>query len=352
MDIFTGKENERALERVNVRDLEPSPLNTYRVDDYEDLKGSLLSCGLINPLAVIGPSEEGKYQILSGERRYHAMCDINAEGEADGTGVKFETVPVYVLGPADMDTLQQQLYIETSNLETRDDSEMNRNDHRFRVVSILKSMKENEGKTQSELVDELEKYLKVSKRYSRMYLQIFDSGIDELKSLLTGESDSDAHVKVTDGSKIANMDPEDQAKVTTLIKSGTKPQEAISTVKAERRKAEKQKETDEKIKRTQKTAEELDAELTDDFGEDYLTSLNEKYEDDETLYDDPDYGSAFQDVSYGKDPGFSLGFEHELPSSEEVAAWLRAKMQSVQLADDDKEVFNLCREWVDMFIFE
>ena len=52
------------LRRIELSLLIPSPLNNYPIGDITSLMGSIKSCGLITPLSVIGPANDGTYTIL------------------------------------------------------------------------------------------------------------------------------------------------------------------------------------------------------------------------------------------------------------------------------------------------
>lgn len=68
-------------EDLPLASLQPNPHNTFAEQDdtasIEDMRAGIERIGLINPLAVNHTG--GKYYILSGERRYHALVEINRE---------------------------------------------------------------------------------------------------------------------------------------------------------------------------------------------------------------------------------------------------------------------------------
>ena len=149
-------------------------------------------------MTVIGPDEDGKYTILSGERRYHAILEIN-EGDS---GMHISDVPCYVIGGSDMNVVSQRLIIELSNLETR---EFNRDDHRFQVIRLLKEMSENGTILQQEMVKIASKQLGVSPRYSKMYFTVFNKGSEKVIDAVK-KSEMPLHI----ASNISNLPKEDQ----------------------------------------------------------------------------------------------------------------------------------------------
>lgn len=229
-ELIRNETSKKDVEKIGIKNIEPSGFNSFDAKNYDDLKNSIRAMGLITPLSVIGPSEEGMYQIISGERRYRALSELNEE--TDGA---FSKIPCYIIGPFDMDEAEQKLLIETSNLEIRDD--YNKNQHRFRILKILKEMSDEthsdddtpEKKLRIELIRDFSSTLKVSNRYGKMYVQIFENGSDDLKDLL---SDDDTSIKISEGAVIANLPDDDEKKAIERIKNGEKASDVIKDIKS------------------------------------------------------------------------------------------------------------------------
>lgn len=200
---------------IQFSDLELNPHNTYEAVDIEDLAGSISAVGQITPLSVIGPSEKGKYRIIAGERRYLAIKKLNEEDRHP-----ILTIPCYVMGPYTMAERTQQLAIELSNLETRDFS---KDEHRFRVIRLLKEMADEDQLAHRHIVRKAKEYMSVSERYCRMYLNIFEKGDEALVDLVNSKK-----VTVTSAAAIANMDRGKQKEIVKDIREGVKPQRAIN----------------------------------------------------------------------------------------------------------------------------
>ena len=71
--------------------LQPSAKNEYGIRDIEELAASIESMGLMHDLLVKPADAQGRYEIISGERRYRACLMLH---EADA--IKFATVPCKV----------------------------------------------------------------------------------------------------------------------------------------------------------------------------------------------------------------------------------------------------------------
>lgn len=285
---------------LSVKDLVPSPLNTYEVADLEYLMESLEIHGLISPLSVIGPREDGKYEILAGCRRYQAICEINKK---HGKEV-FQDVACYLIGNSSMNKTVQQLLIEVSNLEVRD---FNRNDHRLQVARLVKQMADDGMIEQSSVAKRMAKVLSIDPRYSRMYLSIAEKGTD---NLIHAVIDKKTPLTVQEGSIIAGMPDYAQNAVVKAVGQGIKAKEA-SKAAAEvlNQQKEEKKAREEKLAEKKEEDNAKQANLArpikgqasfPGLTEDIKTWEDEEYKDD-YFTDDP-YGSG-----YGEEEDYDSG---------------------------------------------
>lgn len=174
----------RRQEMVDIGNLQPSKYNSYEITDIKDMMATLMSVGLLTPLTVVGPFPDGKYTIISGERRYTGM----------------------------------------TNLETRDPADKDK--HRFRLVQILKQMA-TEGKIkEKEIVSIMGRCMKESNRYKRMYVAIFDKGSEGTKDLVLKKQ-----ISITEGSTISQLPPQTQEIVVDAINKGIPKAEVLEAVK-------------------------------------------------------------------------------------------------------------------------
>ena len=215
---------------VAISQLRPSPLNTFDVNDLEDLITSITTFGVLTPLTICGPDDAGVYEILAGERRYKSVLKINEKMPGF-----LSEVPCYIVGSKDMPQIIKQLIIEESNLEARED--YNRDTHRFQLLKLYKQLADDGTIEEKEIISRLRESLKLSKRYSGMYMAIFRDGIPELmESVKSGkkvkESDDDnVHIPVSIASRIAKLSPEEQKKAIMRINSGEDPVDVINDIK-------------------------------------------------------------------------------------------------------------------------
>lgn len=215
---------------VAISQLRPSPLNTFDVNDLDDLITSITTFGVLTPLTICGPDDAGVYEILSGERRYKSVLKINEKMPGF-----LSEVPCYIVGSRDMPQIIKQLIIEESNLEARED--YNRDTHRFQLLKLYKQLADDGTIEEKEIISRLRESLKLSKRYSGMYVAIFRDGIPELMESVKSEKkvkesdDDNVHIPVSIASRIAKLSPEEQKKAIMRINSGEDPVDVINDIK-------------------------------------------------------------------------------------------------------------------------
>lgn len=66
---------------LNRDEIVANPLNDFGIEDIPELKNSIMLQGLLDPLGVMGPLEDNRYMLLSGERRWRAINELVDEGK-------------------------------------------------------------------------------------------------------------------------------------------------------------------------------------------------------------------------------------------------------------------------------
>ncbi len=80
--IQTGNDDKvptDSIHELDVRLIEPNPFqprNMFDEDSFEDLKNSIKEKGIIQPI-LVRSIEDGRYQVVAGERRLRAAIDLN-----------------------------------------------------------------------------------------------------------------------------------------------------------------------------------------------------------------------------------------------------------------------------------
>lgn len=223
------RETDEAI-NLDISLLDPSPLNTFEANDLDDLVNSIRVFRIITPLTVVGPNENGRYEILAGERRYRASVLLNKELPGF-----LPELPCYVIGDSDMPKIIKQLVIEESNLETRED--YNKDTHRFQLIKLYKQLADEGSIKEKEIIKRLQGALKLSRRYSVMYLTIFRKGVPELQESVKSEqkkpdgSGKPVHIPVSAAAQIATMEEEKQREAIDRANKGENAEEIVREMK-------------------------------------------------------------------------------------------------------------------------
>lgn len=189
--------------------LVPNPLNHFPISDLTDLKNTIEQFGILSPLSVVGPYDDGTYRIISGHRRYASWCELCKEGRASGL------VPYYVVGDKNMTEREQYIRILISNIEAREENTSNV--YKAELLEVLRQMAvEGEFKEQA-ISRKMAEYMKTSTRYARYWTRVFGSDNEELKELVR-----DNKLSIKNASKIVGMTEEEQAEAITAVKNGEK----------------------------------------------------------------------------------------------------------------------------------
>lgn len=233
--------------------LRSSPLNNYTLSDIDRMEAMIKAAGLLSPLTVIGPFEDGMYDIISGHRRYAGISKYAEESDYAGT---FEEIPCNIVGSSDMNELSQRLRIQIANLESRDDTD--KDEHRFELIGIMKDMKEAGMVTEQAMLEDLEKYMQVSPRYMRMYMTIFSNATEGTKQLL-----KDKKLAKVEAASLSYLPEKAQETAVEAILSGIPKKEvleAVSEVKKNVKESQKKEQTEAEVSENSQTGKDLNEE--------------------------------------------------------------------------------------------
>lgn len=199
---------------IPIERLSASGFNTFEVSDIDSLVEEILAAGLITPLTVIGPFEDGNYRILSGERRITALKQIHDKNEED-----YAEVPCYVVGKSDMPEPAQKLILEIANEAHR--QKYDSIPHRFAIVKHVLQLSE-EGKIRKSSVTRISaEHLGMTKKYARCFRDIVLSGNANLENLVL-QKKIDVHL----ASLLAKMDGETMEMLIDLMRKVEKQSES------------------------------------------------------------------------------------------------------------------------------
>ncbi len=151
---------EKHAQRFEAKDipiglLKPSTKNVYGIRDIEALAASIESMGLMHDLLVKPMDAEGRYEIISGERRYRA-CLLLHEANA----LKFATVPCKV-AEAESETLTE-LRLIYANATARELTDYEKTYQAGRIKELFRQLRSEGYSFQGRMRDIVAEMLSVS----------------------------------------------------------------------------------------------------------------------------------------------------------------------------------------------
>lgn len=324
-----------------------NPENSWENGDLTDLVASIRSFGIIEPLAIMGPMEDGNYQLLSGERRYKSIKRIEDE---DGIQI---SIPCYLKSDGTLSKEMQRIYINAANLESREPDMRTKNAHRAAIMEDLLKIQESEHFSDRSIAAKASELFKCTPTYARFWKLVFTNGTDNLKDLLKENG-----VSAKNASKISILTPEQQDAVVERIretndadlerdlvqgrssKTTTPVSEIIDSVKKDYPDAKEVKK--EELKKESKKPGELklseqDLQLLDIDPDDINTDelIGEDYEQ-EARYE---YEST---PAVGRVKGVDA-------AAAAVIEWCNAIIKKTDPTDEEWEAIDACKEVADVF---
>lgn len=303
---------------VDIGIIDANQLNDFEMVDIEQLAGNIRVCGLTTPLTVKGPDQNGRYTLISGERRYTALKQLIDEGHTH-----FKKVPVYIY-PIEITPAFEELLIRSSNVENRS---LNIDSERLKLVKAVKEvLKENNGGVDvhpKEIVKELESYMGCTDRYRRMYRDISESGNKDIEQMIVNNV-----ATVAEAARIANMEEDKQKEAIEAINKGVKAKDAINAISKGNSTINKPIDISE--------IENADVDdLVDQFNDfDFTSGVNATIDPSNTL------GALNREER-------SSYSEAEDASSNMVIKWCENMMKRKSYSDSEEAAIEACRNLID-----
>lgn len=183
-----------------------SPSNKYGIRDIEELAASIEEMGLLHNLVVREPDGEGYYELISGERRFHA-CKLLFENGNEA----FSTVPCKVEGQGS--TAEIELKLLFANATARVLTDYEKTMQAARIKELLQDMKADGFKFKGRMRDIVADMLKVSPaQMGRM------ESIEKHLSSEFAEEFKAGNIGITAAYDLSTMKPEEQAAALELYR--------------------------------------------------------------------------------------------------------------------------------------
>ncbi len=232
----------------------------YTQDGIAALKESILVNGLRHNLSVLYNADTDTYRLISGERRYHAICAMT---ETEYNNMFPSGIPCKV-EPADISEIDEEIMLISANHDVRESSmEVKRWE-----VSRLKELYETK-KISGEIKNinaEIAKQLNISERQARKYTTA-EKLIPELSELLNANG-----IDLNEADKFGRLDEDAQKSILHIIQlNGSVNNEEYQTIKkmsednakaAKSYKSELDK-TSQKLEQQQQLVESLQQQISD-----------------------------------------------------------------------------------------
>lgn len=236
----------------------------YTQDGIESLKESIIENGLRHNLSVLFDAEQNNYRLISGERRYHAICAMSDKeyNELFPTGIPCK------VEKSDISEIDEEIMLISANHDVRETSmEVKRWE-----VSRLKELYEAK-KLKGEIKNinaEIAHQLNISERQARKYTTA-EKLIPELSNLLNENG-----IDLNQADKFGKLDESAQQDILKIIhKKGEVENSEFQTIKKLSEEREKEaKKYKEKYEKASKQIEEK--ELTVKKLQQRLTELENK----------------------------------------------------------------------------
>ena len=236
----------------------------YTQDGIESLKESIIENGLRHNLSVLFDAEQNNYRLISGERRYHAICAMSDKeyNELFPTGIPCK------VEKSDISEIDEEIMLISANHDVRETSmEVKRWE-----VSRLKELYEAK-KLKGEIKNinaEIAHQLNISERQARKYTTA-EKLIPELSNLLNENG-----IDLNQADKFGKLDESAQHDILKIIhKKGEVENSEFQTIKKLSEEREKEaKKYKEEYEKASKQIEEKD--LTVKKLQQRLTELENK----------------------------------------------------------------------------
>ncbi|ACD52096.1 ParB protein [Clostridium botulinum] len=194
-----GVEKQGFTEELDINSLVPSKNNFYGIREIEELAASIKENGLMHNL-VVRDIGNGKYEIISGERRYTALKKLG-----------YEKVPCQIREINDLDA---ELMLIHANLEQRELTPTEKMEGIKRLENIYKKKRKNGEKLDGKTRDLIGKDFGLSGVQVGRYKKIGKDLIPELKEKLNKED-----ITLTQAHTLSSLTKEEQKIIHDEIKN-------------------------------------------------------------------------------------------------------------------------------------
>lgn len=193
---------------ISLEDIFPDPENRaiYSIEDIEELARNIMAVGLLHNI-VVAPQDDGKYMIISGERRWTAHRLLVEWGHDE-----FKTIRAMVSYEENENIRKLQWITANSTARKLTDAEMQK--QTMITWDILNKLKED-GSIKGNIRNQLSEMLNISKTQLARYKKIENNMVPELK-----EQFDNNKLPISTAEKASELDSNQQKELAERLNEG------------------------------------------------------------------------------------------------------------------------------------
>lgn len=195
--------NNFRVQYIDIKDIERNKKNFYEIVNVDELAEDIKMNGLNHNL-VVRKLDNGKYELISGERRYTALTQLVEQGNEI-----FALVPCKVIEANDIDS---EIILIQANAQTRELTEIEKLEQVKRLTELYKTKKKNGEKVPGKIREIIANDLKLSPTQVGRYERINKNLIPELKEIL-----ENGNLTIANASEFSSLSEDNQKVILEII---------------------------------------------------------------------------------------------------------------------------------------
>lgn len=216
------------VQYIDIKDIERNKKNFYEIVNVDELAEDIKMNGLNHNL-VVRKLDNGKYELISGERRYTALTQLVEQGNEI-----FALVPCKVIEANDIDS---EIILIQANAQTRELTEIEKLEQVKRLTELYKTKKKNGEKIPGKIRDKIADDLKLSPTQVGRYERINKNLIPELKEIL-----ENGNLTIANASEFSSLSEDNQKVILEIINNKVEiSKEEATELKVKLKKLEQEK---------------------------------------------------------------------------------------------------------------
>lgn len=216
------------IQYIDIKDIERNKKNFYEIVNVDELAEDIKMNGLNHNL-VVRKLDNGKYELISGERRYTALTQLVEQGNEI-----FALVPCKVIEANDIDS---EIILIQANAQTRELTEIEKLEQVKRLTELYKTKKKNGEKVPGKIREIIANDLKLSPTQVGRYERINKNLIPELKEIL-----ENGNLTIANASEFSSLSEDNQKVILEIINNKVEiSKEEATELKVKLKKLEQEK---------------------------------------------------------------------------------------------------------------